>query len=349
MAAVALAAAGAVAQLNPQEMPPPAQGVDVEERLGEMLPLDLSFRNAEGEVVSLDRYFTGDKPVVMALVYYECPMLCTQVLTGVVSTLKVIPLSIGEDFDVVTISFDPDETPALAAARKAEYVQRYGREGAARGWQFLTGSSRSIAAVTKAVGFRYAYNEGIDQFAHVSGFMVLTPDGRLSRYFYGIEYGPRDVRLALVEAADRRIGTLADLSGKVNTADIDGKVLTTGAIDVKQYAIPTGVNAFSLVVSPTEVETAGQKLPDDTKWTWEEYVDLASKITDKSGGKIYGVPWDLDPGLLYYRADIVEVAPLFATPVAYPSSLVDEQAFAFRGLTRTSDGFFVKLSYLLRF
>ena len=137
-------------------------------------------------------------------------MLCTQVLNGLTSALGVLSFSIGQEFDVVTVSFDPKETPELAAAKKAAYVNRYKREGAGRGWHFLTGDERSIAALTKAVGFRYAYNASIDQYAHVSGIMVLTPEGRLSRYFYGIEYGPRDVRLALIEAADRRIGTPAD-------------------------------------------------------------------------------------------------------------------------------------------
>ena len=183
--------------------------IGLDQRLDAQVPPDLRFRDEAGREVRLGDYF-GTKPVILTLVYYECPMLCTQVLNGLTSALGVLSFSIGQEFDVVTVSFDPKETPELAAAKKAAYVNRYKREGAGQGWHFLTGDERSIAALTKAVGFRYAYNASIDQYAHVSGIMVLTPEGRLSRYFYGIEYGPRDVRLALIEAADRRIGTPAD-------------------------------------------------------------------------------------------------------------------------------------------
>ena len=183
--------------------------IGLDQRLDAQVPPDLRFRDEAGREVRLGDYF-GTKPVILTLVYYECPMLCTQVLNGLTSALGVLSFSIGQEFDVVTVSFDPKETPELASAKKAAYVNRYKREGAAQGWHFLTGDERSIAALTKAVGFRYAYNASIDQYAHVSGIMVLTPEGRLSRYFYGIEYGPRDVRLALIEAADRRIGTPAD-------------------------------------------------------------------------------------------------------------------------------------------
>ena len=204
-----LAAAAAGAAPPASEMPRLLTEIGLDQRLNEPLPLDVPFRDEDGREVTLARYF-GRRPVILTLVYYECPMLCTQVLNGVVSALGVLRFSIGEEFDVVTISFDPGETPELAAAKKAAYVKRYNRPGAERGWHFLTGSPRAIKAVTEAVGFRYAYNEGVDQYAHVSGFMVLTPEGRLSRYFYGIEYGPRDIRLALVEAADGRIGSPVD-------------------------------------------------------------------------------------------------------------------------------------------
>ena len=183
--------------------------IGLDQQLDAQVPLDLRFRDEAGRDVRLGHYF-GRKPVILTLVYYECPMLCTQVLNGLTSALGVLSFTVGQEFDIVTVSFDPKETPALAAAKKVAYLDRYKREGAGRGWHFLTGDERSIAALTKAVGFRYAYNAGIDQYAHVSGIMVLTPEGRLSRYFYGIEYGPRDVRLALIEAADRRIGTPAD-------------------------------------------------------------------------------------------------------------------------------------------
>ena len=221
--AVALAVAGQVsAQSNPapterattavppaNKMPRLLTEIGLDQQLDAALPLDTPFKDETGREVTLGQYF-GTRPVILTLVYYECPMLCTQVLNGLVSALGVMEFSVGREFDIVTISFDPGETPALAAAKKAAYLERYGRPGAERGWHFLTGDATSIAAVTKTVGFRYAYNAEVDQFAHVSGFMVATPDGRLSRYFYGIEYGPRDVRLALLEAGDRRIGSLAD-------------------------------------------------------------------------------------------------------------------------------------------
>ena len=191
------------------KMPQLLTEIGLDQRLNEQLPLDMPFKDESGRDVTLGRYF-GKRPVILTLVYYECPMLCTQVLNGLVSALGVMQFSIGQEFDVVTISFDPGETPELAAAKKVAYLERYDRPGAERGWHFLTGETRSIAAITRAVGFRYAYNEGVDQYAHVSGVMVVTPDGRLSRYFYGIDYGPRDVRLALLEAGDSRIGSLAD-------------------------------------------------------------------------------------------------------------------------------------------
>lgn len=183
--------------------------IGLDQKLNAQVPLDLPFVDEAGRPVTLGDYF-GKRPVVLTLVYYECPMLCTQVLNGLSSSIGVLQFDVGREFDIVTVSFDPQETPDLASAKKASYVERYARPGAAGGWHFLTGSQKSIEALTKAVGFRYAYNGSTDQYAHVSGIMILTPDGKLSRYFYGIEYGPRDLRLALIEAADRKIGTPVD-------------------------------------------------------------------------------------------------------------------------------------------
>jgi protein SCO1 len=183
--------------------------IGLDQKLGTTIPLDLQFKDEAGRDVRLADYF-GKRPVILTLVYYECPMLCTQVLNGLASALGVLQFSVGQEFDIVTVSFDPGETPALARAKKASYLERYTRPGADRGWHFLTGTQRSIEKLTGAVGFRYAYNPSIDQYAHVSGIMVLTPDGRMSHYFYGIEYGPRDLRLALVEAAGRKIGSPVD-------------------------------------------------------------------------------------------------------------------------------------------
>jgi len=183
--------------------------IGLDQKLDAQVPLDLPFKDEAGRNVRLGDFF-GKRPVILTLVYYECPMLCTQVLNGLASTLGVLTFNVGQEFDIVTVSFDPKETPALAAAKKAAYLDRYKRPGADKGWHFLTGGDKSIEALTKAVGFRYVYNQSIDQYAHVSGIMVLTPGGRLSRYFYGIEYGPRDLRLALIEAADQKIGTPVD-------------------------------------------------------------------------------------------------------------------------------------------
>jgi protein SCO1/2 len=183
--------------------------VGLEQRLHESLPLDLEFRDDTGTRVRLATFFS-DKPVILTLVYYDCPNLCTLVLNGLLRTLRTLSFTVGEQFDVVTVSIDPDNTPALAAAKKAQYIEGYGRPGAAQGWHFLTGEPDAIRRLAQAVGFRYTYDAEHDQFAHASGVMLLTPQGKLARYFYGIEYAPRDVRLGLVEAAANRIGTPID-------------------------------------------------------------------------------------------------------------------------------------------
>ena len=209
---VLLAAAGARAerpQIVPPGLPPALQGVALEQRLGNALPLDARLRNERGEEVRLGDYFRG-KPVVLALVYYECPMLCGEVLRGLTKTLKVMRFSAGREFEVLTVSIDPRETPEIAASKKKGDIEWYGRPGGSEGWHFLTGEQAAIDALADAVGFRYTYDEKTGQFAHASAIMVLTPDGRVARYFSGIEYSPRDLRLGLVEAAESRIGSLVD-------------------------------------------------------------------------------------------------------------------------------------------
>jgi len=160
--------------------------------------------------VPLSSFFHSRKPVILALVYYRCPMLCTQILTGLESGLKAVSFDPGKDFEVVAVSFDPKDTSELAAAKKQTYLKRYARPNTANGWHFLTGDEANIKALTDAVGFHYKYDPATDQFAHASGIMVLTPDGRLSKYFYGVEYAPRDIRLGLVEASQSKIGTPVD-------------------------------------------------------------------------------------------------------------------------------------------
>jgi len=191
------------------QMPELLQEVGLDQKLNTQVPLGLKFKDEDGRVVTLGDYF-GKRPVILTLNYFECPMLCTEVLNGLVSALGVMNFSVGKEFDVVTVSFDPRDTPERARQKKAAYLGRYKRPGSESGWHFLTGSDHEIAALTRAVGFRYAYNAKAGQFAHASGVMVATPEGRLSHYFYGIEYGPRDLRLALVEASDHKIGTAVD-------------------------------------------------------------------------------------------------------------------------------------------
>ncbi len=183
--------------------------VAFEQRLNEQLPLALPFTDEAGKAVKLGDYF-GRKPVVLAFAYYECPMLCTQVLNGLESSLRVINESIGKEFDVVTVSFDPRETAVLAAAKKQAYLDRYQRPEAEQGWHFLTGSQASIDALTKAAGFSYVWDEQSQQFAHASGIIIATPEGKMSRYFFGIDYSPRDVKFALIESSAGKIGSLAD-------------------------------------------------------------------------------------------------------------------------------------------
>jgi protein SCO1/2 len=193
-------------------LPPALRDVRIEQKLDQQLPLDLFFRDESGQQVKLGNYF-GRNPVVLALVYYDCPMLCTQVLNGMVTSFRVLPFQIGKEFDVVTISFDPRETPALASAKKKVYVDYLPDKmhaQAANGWHFLTGDQANIERITDAVGFRYQYDEATKQFAHASGIMVATSEGKLSRYFYGIEYPPRDLRLGLIESSQNKIGSPVD-------------------------------------------------------------------------------------------------------------------------------------------
>lgn len=185
------------------------KGVTIEQRLNSQLPLDAVFRDESGTTVALSKYFTN-RPVVLALVYYECPMLCTQILNGVVRTAKSMTLMPGKDYDVVVISFDPNETPAMAMAKKTTYMKEFGHPETAGGWHFLTGATPSIDRVTSAVGFRYKWDASLKMYAHASAVYVLTPEGRLSKYFYGINYSATDMRFGLVEASHDRIGTAVD-------------------------------------------------------------------------------------------------------------------------------------------
>ena len=185
------------------------QRIGIDQKLGDQIPLDLRFVDSEGNTVHL-RDFFGEKPIVLSLVYFDCPMLCTQVINSLLRAMNVLSFGAGTEFDVLTISIDPGETPELANAKKIEYLKNYrGREGST-GWHFLTGDQQQIDELAAAVGFRYEYDEPTDQYIHASGIMVLTPEGKLARYFYGIDYPPRDLRWGLVEAADGAIGNPID-------------------------------------------------------------------------------------------------------------------------------------------
>ena len=184
--------------------------VTIEQRLGEQVPLDATFRDEAGRSVRLEDYFRRGRPVVLSLVYYECPMLCNQILNGMVGALEGVNFTPGREFEVVTVSFDARETPELAARKKETYLRRYKREGAELGWHFLTGDREQIDRLARAVGFGFVWDERSQQFAHSSAIMVATPEGKLSHYFYGIDYDPRAVRLALVESSSSRIGSPVD-------------------------------------------------------------------------------------------------------------------------------------------
>jgi protein SCO1/2 len=216
--ATALVAAGGPVRAQPMQ-PYPADAatakpgllkqIGIDQRLHNQVPLDLMFRDETGRDVRLGEYF-GKRPVLLAMVYYECPMLCTQVLNGVVSALGVLTFDAGRQYDVVVVSINPKEGPGLAAQKKAAYLERYNRPATAAGWHFLTGEEASIKQLAAAVGFRYVYDEQIQQYAHGAGVEILTPHGVISKYFYGIEYSPRDLRFAFIEASDERIGTAID-------------------------------------------------------------------------------------------------------------------------------------------
>jgi protein SCO1/2 len=190
-------------------LPPVLRSVGFDQHLNAQVPLELDFLDESGRSVKLGDYFK-QKPVILVLAQYRCPMLCTQVLNGLTQALLDISFDVGKEFEVLTVSFDPDEGSELAAAKKKTYLERYGRPGAEEGWHFLTGQEESIRLLTDAVGFRYTYDAKHNQFAHASGIMVLTPEGKISRYFYDINYRPRDVRLGLVEAAASKIGSPVD-------------------------------------------------------------------------------------------------------------------------------------------
>jgi protein SCO1/2 len=196
--------------LNPATKKPRIlEQVGVDQKIGRQVPAALTFRDETGRDVRLGDFF-GRRPIVLALAYYNCPMLCTQVLNGITGTLKTLDFQPGRDYEVVVVSIDPREGPRLAGEKKATYVSHFGRPGTAAGWHFLTGRDENIRALADAVGFRYKYDPNIDQFAHAAVFEILTPSGIVAQYFYGIEFAPRDVKFALIQSSGNKLGTVAD-------------------------------------------------------------------------------------------------------------------------------------------
>lgn len=225
--------------------------VDLKQNLGAQVPLELKFRDESGAQVNLGNYF-GRRPVILSLVYYNCQELCPLVLDGLVRSMRPLSFNMGEQFDVITVSFDPRDTPALAAAKKSDFVNQYARTGSGVGWHFLTGDEIAIQRLTEAVGFRYNYETNEDRFGHATGIILLTPGGKVSRYFYGIEFSPRDLRLGLIEASANEIGSPIDqlllfcyhydpASGKYN-------FIITSSIRVAGVATVLALGAFIFVM-----------------------------------------------------------------------------------------------------
>lgn len=213
--ALGLTASTAVAQVvNPPDTkhtkPPGLEHVGIDQRLNEQVPLDLQFKDEHGNTVKLGDYFHAGRPVILNLVYYQCPMLCGEVLNGLSSAVKVLKFTPGNEYEIVTVSIDPREKSDLAAQKKATYMKRLGRAEAAQGWHFLVGDKPQIDALADSIGWHYQYDPKTDQFAHAAGIVLITPKGKVAQYYYGVEYSAKDMRLGMIEASQNKIGSLAD-------------------------------------------------------------------------------------------------------------------------------------------
>jgi protein SCO1/2 len=238
------------------------QAVALDQRLGEQAPLDAEFHDESGKLVRLGHYF-GARPVILTFAYYRCQDLCPLLLDGVLRTLRAMSLTAGKDFDVVNVSFDPRDTPALAASKKTDLVNRYARPGAAAGWHFLTGGAEAIERLTTAAGFRYNYESDQDRFGHATGIMLLTPQGRFARYFYGIEFSPRDLRLGLLEASGGKIGRAIDqlLLFCYHYDPATGKYTLMITNVVRGATIATVLALATFIALSLRAETAGRRRP----------------------------------------------------------------------------------------
>lgn len=190
--------------------PPGLENVGIDQKLNEQVPLNLEFRDEGGKTVKLGDYFQAGRPVILNLVYYQCPMLCGEVLQGVTAAAKVLKFTPGKEYEIVTVSIDPSEGPDLAAAKKQTTMERLDRPGAEKGWHFLVGKKADIDALADAVGWHYQYDPNTKQFAHAAGIILVTPQGKIAQYYYGVEYSARDLRLGIIEASQNKIGSLAD-------------------------------------------------------------------------------------------------------------------------------------------
>jgi len=230
-------------QVPVNQDPKALEGVGIDQKLNSQIPLDIPFVDSQGQTVQLGQYF-GKHPVVLSLVYYDCPMLCPETLQGITDAIRNTTLKLGSDYEIVTVSFNPKETPAIAAAAKQQWLSKLGNPDAEQSWHFLTGSPDSIAKLANAAGFHYKWDTMTNQFNHATAIMVVTPEGRISKYFYGVVYSPRDLRLGLIQAADNSIGTPVDaillFCCKYN--------LSTGKYDVLVSRVLSIAGAFTIVV-----------------------------------------------------------------------------------------------------
>jgi protein SCO1/2 len=261
-ALVLVALAGvAASSASAQQLTTPAilNRVSITQNLNAQIPPDLVFRDETGNSVRIGDFF-GQKPILLSLVYFDCPALCTEVLNGELRTMKAISLDLGKDFEAVTVSFEPKDTPELAQAKRDVYAGQYGRPEAANHWHFLTGEQQSIAALTDAVGFRYAYDSSIRQYAHAAAILVLTPGGRIDRYFYGVIYPARDVRLGLVEASEGKVGTLTD-HALLYCYQYDPMTGKYGMVVINVLRVAGGLTALALGIFMTLMFLRERKRP----------------------------------------------------------------------------------------
>ncbi len=241
--------------------PAALRDVAFDQKLDAQVPLDLAFRDETGKTIHLADYMRG-KPLILTLVYYKCQDLCPLLLDGVVRSLKALSFDVGNQFNVLTVSFDPHDHAELAAAKKKDFIGRYARPGAAAGWHFLTGDEPAIKELTQAVGFRYSYDPQTGEFGHAAGIVLLTPDGKTSRYYYGIDFSPRDLRLGLIEAAANKIGSPIDqlLLFCYHYDPVTGKygLLITNVIRLAGIATVLILGAFVFVMLRRERSDAAQ-------------------------------------------------------------------------------------------